>query len=126
MIEVESLAVAYQDVVRNASCATIADAPIAKGGSAAGFGAHELLEAVLATCINMAVRMHAAQKGMALDGVVTRVALSWSDADTTHFDYALTFSGDLSDAERVELEGVAKHCPVRQTLPKHLVFARVA
>lgn len=57
MIETRSLPKAYRGVATNSQCEMHTDAPLAKGGGGTGFGAHELLEAALATCVNMAVRM---------------------------------------------------------------------
>lgn len=87
-----------------------------------GFGAHELLEASLAACINMAVRMHADQNGIPLVSVTTKVGLTWPDADTSRFEYSLAITGCLTAEQRAELEAVAERCPVRQTLTKKLVF----
>jgi putative redox protein len=122
MIQVESLPAAYQGTVRSRSHEVRSDAPIAKGGGGMGFGAHELLEASLAACLNMAIRMHAAQKGMALDHVSTTVTLSWPDAHTSKFEYSVVLTGQINAEQRAELEAVADHCPVRQTLSRRLVF----
>jgi uncharacterized OsmC-like protein len=73
MIQVDSLSPAYRGVVRNRAHELASDAPITKGGGGAGFGAHELLEASLAACLNMAVRMHADARGIPLERVSTVV-----------------------------------------------------
>jgi putative redox protein len=125
MIRVESLSAAYQGVVRNRTHQLTSDAPIAKGGGGNGFGAHELLEASLAVCINMATRMHAAQNDIPLVAVSTSVALSWPDEHTSRFEYTLELSGALTAEQRTELERVADQCPVRQTLSKRLAFERL-
>jgi putative redox protein len=64
IIQVDSLPPAYRGIVRNSSHELTSDAPIAKGGGGMGFGAHDLLEASLAACLNMAVRMHADVRGI--------------------------------------------------------------
>lgn len=125
MIQVNSLSVAYQGTVRSTTHKVISDAPVTKGGGGMGFGAHELLEASLATCINMAVRMHADQNGIPLDGVTTKVGLTWPDAHTSRFEYSIEVTGKLTAEQREELEAVAARCPVRQTLSKKLVFEQV-
>jgi uncharacterized OsmC-like protein len=56
MIRTQSLPRAYQTAFSNGRHEIVADAPIDKGGGGTAFGAHELLEASLAVCINMAVR----------------------------------------------------------------------
>jgi len=122
VIQVNSLPVAYQGTVRSSAHELTSDAPVAKGGGGMGFGAHELLEASLAACINMAVRMHADQNGILLVSVTTKVGLTWPDADTSRFEYSLAITGCLTAEQRAELEAVPERCPVRQTLTKKLVF----
>jgi putative redox protein len=110
-------------VISNGVHQLVADAPVAKGGEGAGFGAHQLLEASLAACISMAVRMDAAARGLALDAVTVTVSLSRPDEKTTRFEYQLTVTGDLTDADRAGLDYAAQQCPVRSTLSKRLEFA---
>ena len=80
MIQVDSVPPAYRGIVRSNSHEVASDAPTTKGGGGMDFGAHELLEASLAACLNMAVRMHAHQKSIPLEHVSTRVTLTWHDA----------------------------------------------
>jgi putative redox protein len=124
MIQVDSLSPAYQGVVRNGSHAVVSDAPITKGGGGMGFGAHELLEAALAACLNMAVRMHADQKDIPLEHVATKVTLSWPDEQTSKFEYRVDLTGPMSPGQRAELQAIADSCPVRRTLSRQLVFER--
>ena len=124
MIQVHSQAPAYCSLASSKTHQLSADAPVTKGGGGAGFGAHELLEASLAVCINMTVRMHADKAGITLHAVTTSVQLTRPDAETSQFEYELELSGDLSPTDREALEAAAENCPVRQTLSKCLVFAR--
>jgi putative redox protein len=59
MIRTESLPQTYTTRAMSDRHEMIADAPVDKGGGGTGFGAHELLEAALAVCINMAVQVYA-------------------------------------------------------------------
>lgn len=124
MIQADSVPSGYRSIVRNGSHEVPADVPVAKGGAGMGFGAHELLEAALAACLNMAVRMHATKKGIPLDHVATQVTLSWPDVQTSRFEYSVALTGAMSEEQHAELQAVAERCPVRQTLSKHLVFER--
>jgi putative redox protein len=110
-------------VVGNGAHQLAADAPVAKGGEGAGFGAHQLLEASLAACISMAVRMDAAAKGLALQAVTVTVSLTHPNEETIRFEYQLRVTGDLTDADRAGLDHAAQQCPVRSTLSKTLQFA---
>lgn len=49
-----------------------------KGGGNQGFRPHELLEAALATCMNIHLRMYAANHGIELGEVTTKVTLDRS------------------------------------------------
>ena len=125
MIQAKSQPSAYQTEFATRQARAVADAPQDKGGGGAGFGPHELLEAALATCINMAVRMKADTLGIALDGVSTTVRLNRSIADRVAFECATVFAGSLSAEDREQLNEAANTCPVRQTLSKKIEFTAV-
>jgi putative redox protein len=100
----------------------VADAPIDKGRGGTGFGAHELLEAALAVCISMAVRMYAAAHSIPLEHVSTHVHLRRPAADRVVFEYSLELQGPLSSEQRERLAQAAQGCQVSQTLSKRLEF----
>jgi len=75
MIQTQSRSDRYVTTVSNARRELEADALVNRGGGA-GFGAHELLEAALAVCINMAVRTHAHQQAIPLESAEFRAAPS--------------------------------------------------
>lgn len=125
MIRTQSLPQAYRTRVMSERHEITADAPISKGGEGSGFGAHDLLEAALATCINMAVRMCADERGIPLARVVTRVSLARPQPDIVCFEYALDLEGPLSPEQRQQLERAAQECPVRQSLSKRLEFKEI-
>lgn len=122
MITAQSGTPTYQTAVRSGAHELIADVPRNKGGAGAGFGAHELLEAALAACINMAVRMQAEREAVPLQSVATLVELKRPDAESICFEYSLELVGTLSEAQRRLLERAALTCPVRQTLSKTIRF----
>jgi putative redox protein len=78
VIQTTSQPSTYQTEFTNGVARGIANAPLNKGGAGAGFGPHELLEAALATCINMAIRMRADKLGIVLGSVSTTVRLDRS------------------------------------------------
>jgi len=90
-----------------------------------GFRPHELLEAALATCVNMHVRMYAANHQIALKTVTTTVSLDRRDPETAVFTYSLELAGNLSAEERQKLLRVAETCPVRKTISRTLIFKGV-
>ena len=92
------------------------DAPVEKGGDDAGFGPHELLEAALASCLNIWVRVYANGHNIPLAGMVTEVTLDRQTSGETVFRYALEPKGPLTEDQRRELMQAAQSCPVHQTL----------
>jgi putative redox protein len=124
MIRTKGCSDAYQALVGNGSHEILCDAPVEKGGGGCGLGAHDLLEASLALCMNMAIRMYAAANAIPLERVHTQVRLLRPAPDEVVFDCSLELDGALTPAQRLELERVAETCPVRQTLSRRLSFAR--
>ncbi|MDF3022162.1 MAG: OsmC family protein [Steroidobacteraceae bacterium] len=122
MITTESTSRPFVTIASNGNVALQLDAPIAKGGGGDGFGAHELLEASVAVCINMAVRMYAVANGILLKGVRTQVELSRPDEATTRFNYSVQLEGELTPGQRAALYEAARSCPVRQTLSRRIEF----
>jgi putative redox protein len=93
-----------------------------KGGKHAGFRPHDLLEAALANCVNMMVRMYADHHRIPLAGVTTRVKLDRSVPDEVVFRYEVDLEGDLTPEQKLALQRAANACPVRRTLSKKIRF----
>jgi putative redox protein len=100
----------------------IADVTVGKGGEFGGFRPHDLLEAALATCVNITVRMYADNHNMPLVGVTTRVELDRSQPEQAKFRYTVELVGDLGAEEREKLFEAANACPVRRTLSRTMAF----
>ena len=122
MVTTESTPRPFVTIARNGRVTMQLDAPISKGGGGEGFGAHDLLEASIAVCINMAVRMHAEANGISLASVSTQVELSKPDAMTSRFNYSLQLEGQLIAEQKAALHAVARSCPVRETLSRRIEF----
>jgi putative redox protein len=116
----------YRTRFSNGTSEAAADTTADKGGSGDGFRPHELLEAALATCVNMTVRMYAAKHAIALAGVTTRVSLDRSDPAQAVFRYEVELEGALTPADREKLLDAARACPVRRTLSRQIRFERSA
>ncbi len=98
------------------------DAPVEKGGADSSFGPHELLEAALASCLNIWVRVSAQTHNIPLTGVVTEVTLEKQKPGEVVFRYALELKGHLTEDQRWELIQAAQSCPVHQTLAGKISF----
>ena len=104
----------------------LADADVLpiKGGQGGGFGPHELLEASLACCINMWIRMQADQRGIAVGPIHVSVNLKRDHPDEALYEYTIKLEGPLSPEQRALLLEAADNCPVRRTLLKKPLFTR--
>lgn len=118
MIEAKSEKPNYGTRFSDGTHEAVADTTADKGGSGSGFRPHDLLEAALACCINMSIRMYADNHGIPLAGVTTRVKLDRNVPEEATFRYELDFQGDLSIEQKERLAMAARGCPVSQTLSR--------
>ena len=103
----------------------VSDVKEDKGGGNSGFRPHDLLEAALATCLNIWLRMYARDHGISVSHIETKVTLDRSKSDEVIFNYSLDISGSLTSAERKLLASAAQTCPVHKTLSKKLTIKSV-
>ncbi len=113
----------FRTRITNGTDVVFADADAASGGSAAGFLPHELLEASLASCMNVTLRMYADTHGIPLEGVQTTVTLNRNDPDQAVFEYTLRLDGPLTGDQRTRLARAAAACPVKRTLSRRISFS---
>ena len=116
MIRSEGLDQPYRTSFTNGSFEAVADVPIEKGGAGEGFGPHDLIEAALATCIAMTVRMAAAKHGFPLQRVRCEVRIDRSQPEHVTLNYDLTLGGPLTAEQQAKLREAASRCPVARTL----------
>jgi putative redox protein len=98
------------------------DTTVDKGGEHSGFRPHDLLEAALASCVNMTVRMYADNHGIPLRAVTTNVRLDRTRPGEVVFQYEVGLDGDLTVEQQDRLLHAASACPVRRTLSKRITF----
>ncbi len=122
MIRATSDSARYSTRFSDGTYEGVADTTADKGGGGSGFRPHSLLEAALATCVNMTVRMYADNHNIPLAEVTTRVSLDRSVPDQTMFRYEVEFDGDLTPQQVEKLLETANACPVRRTLSKTIRF----
>jgi putative redox protein len=124
MITTQSKDARYQVEFTNGTRTADADVLPVKGGQGAGFGPHELLEASLACCINMWIRMHADKLGIDVGSLSVAVSLKRDHPQEAIFQYSVKVDGVSSAEQRAALLQAADDCPVRRTLLKKLSFER--
>jgi putative redox protein len=122
MIKTESTPTPYLTQFTNGTHTSQSDCTPDKGGGNAGFRPHELLEAALASCMNMTVQMAAKKHTIPLAGVSVTVTLNRSQPEEPTFEYQVFFPGELSAAQQERLLASVRNCPVRNTLSKSLQF----
>ena len=113
---------AYLTPFTDGEHSALSDTTREKGGSGGGFWPHNLLEAALATCINITVRKYADKHGVPLAAVSTKVQLDRSRAGEAVFGYEVELEGNLTEPQRQALLQVAGDCPVKATLLREISF----
>jgi putative redox protein len=122
MIECYSKEIPFEVDFTNGKHTGRADAPEEKGGRGAGFNPRELLEAALASCLNIIIRIHAQQHDIPLEHVMVSVTLDQRNGAEAVFEYTLELKGPLTEAQRQELVQATQSCPVHQTLSGKISF----
>lgn len=125
MITTHSKDLRYQVEFTNGTQRADADVLPIKGGRGSGFGPHELMEASLACCINMWIRMQADKMGIQTGPVSVTVTLHREHPQQATFECAITLDDKLTPEQRAALLEAADDCPVRRTFLKQLSFKRV-
>lgn len=93
----------------------VTDLPADEEGDDGGPGPYDLLAASLGACTAMTVQWAAEKRGIALEHVEVRITQARTDKGHV-FRRSLTLSGDLSEADRAQLEHAADACPISRTL----------
>ncbi len=114
-----------QDVNAGPVHHTLADEPLAYGGTNQGMTPYGFLSAGLGACTSMTIRMYARRKGWPLEHVSVDVShdkVHAQDAETSKevridsFRREIRLVGELDTAQRQRLLEIADKCPVHRTL----------
>ncbi len=101
------------------------DATLENGGHNAAFRPHDLLEAALASSLNLWLRIQADKRGYPLEAVSTQVVVDRDDAEQTTFRYVVELLGaELTAEQRQDLLSIVTQTPVKNTLSKPIQFVR--
>lgn len=93
------------------------DAPADHGGAGAGFSPFALLEASLASCLNITLRVYAQAHGIDLGDVETSVSVTRGEDDST-FEYSVKLPEHLTPEQAKRLNAALKGCPVHNLFKK--------
>ncbi|MEO0917649.1 MAG: OsmC family protein, partial [Pseudomonadota bacterium] len=114
-----------QDVNAGPFHHTVADEPMAYGGTNQGMSPYGFLSAGLGACTSMTIRMYARRKGWPLEHVSVDVShdkVHAQDAETSKavridsFRREIRLEGSLNNEQRQRLLEIADKCPVHKTL----------
>jgi len=88
------------------------------GGEDAGPDPHDLYDSALGACKALTVLWYAKRKAIPVEGIEVSVARNNTDerAGTYRLTTTLALTGELTDAQRQELLGVAKRCPLHKLM----------
>ena len=113
----------------------IADEPTSFGGNDFGASPYELLNAGLAACTAMTLKLYAQRKKWDLQEVyvylshakrhVQDMNMDGDKSKNTHLDHIakkLKFVGDLSEEQKLRLAEIASRCPVHRTLKGEVII----
>ena|SRR5579883_2117475 len=115
MIVATSEEPAYLTRISDGTNTILIDTAAAKGGGDGGMHPHDLLQAALASCISITLRMYAANHQMPLTGVLVRVDQERT-SEATVLRYEVELQGDLTEEQRTRLLEISGRCPVGKTL----------
>ncbi len=122
MIACRSDEAKYKAVLTDGNHEICADTTADKGGGNAGFRPHDLLEAALASCLNMSLRMCAEKNNIPFTEIRTTVALNRTVPGEVAFAYSFEVNGPLTREQQEVLRRAAESCPVRRTLSGKISF----
>jgi len=122
MIQTENEEINFKTKFSNGKHSAFSDTTVDKGGSNSGFRPHELLEAAVASCMNMHIRMFAENHKMNIPKVKTEVSLNRNKPECVIFEYKIVVDGKLTGLEKEKLMQIVQSCPVKKTLSKRIDF----
>ena len=111
----------------------IADEPASIGGSDFGPSPYEYLNAALAACTVMTLKMYAERKKWNLEEVYVYISHSKRRSDDVllqadkpkyldHISKKLKLVGNLDDAKKERLKEISSRCPVHKTIASEVIF----
>lgn len=100
----------------------IADEPSEVGGQDLGFTPSELLEASLATCTAMTIRMYADRKGWDLQEAKVNVSFKRNiKTHTVTFNKKIDLIGNLDNEQLQRLKEIGSKCPIEKIIKGDVV-----
>ncbi|MES2003825.1 MAG: OsmC family protein [Bacteroidota bacterium] len=111
----------YRVTLQDGRHELIADEPMTIGGTDAGPAPDELLEASLASCTAITLRMYADHKQWPVAEINVTVDVERVDGKTV-FTRAITVNGSIDETQRNRLLEIAQSCPISKSLLGEIVI----
>lgn len=105
----------YQVQITDGTHAFLSDEPIAMGGEDTGPAPDSILEASLASCTAITLRMYADRKNWKVTDITVSVSLERAD-NKTIFTREIAISGEIDETQQERMLQIAKACPVSKSL----------
>jgi putative redox protein len=105
----------YRLALNNGRHEFFADEPVEVGGTDSAPAPDELLEAALASCTAITLRMYADRKQWAVQQIDVQVSLERKEGITS-FTRNISIKGEVDAEQKDRLLQIAKACPVSKTL----------
>lgn len=107
----------YKTNLTNGTHSILADEPISLGGTDLGLNPSELLEASLASCTSITLRMYINRKEWKVDAIDVQVnKVKIGKNDDTAFEKHIVIIGEIDDKQKDRLLLIASKCPVHKVL----------
>lgn len=115
MTTASSSSTTYRTEIRNEQHTLTADEPLSLGGGDTGPTPDSLLEAALASCTAITLRMYANRKEWPITGIHVTVQLERKEAKSI-FIRNIQIEGAIDETQKQRLLQIAQACPVSKTL----------
>lgn len=123
----------FTTTIQTKNHSLIADEPKDVGGNDFGPSPYEYLNAALAACTTLTLKMYAERKEWDLQEVYAYLSHSRKHSDDLkldldkpkfldHIDKKLKFVGNLSDEQILRLKEISSRCPVHRTLENQVIL----
>ncbi len=122
MVKCKNLDKRYKCIIETSNYSIFSDTTKEKGGSEEGIRPHELLEAALASCLNITIRMTLDKLKIKADNVFVTVNLMRNKEGKTIFNYHYNINAELNNLQKEKIEESVANCSIKQTLLKEIIF----
>ncbi|AWB35084.1 OsmC family protein [Orrella marina] len=102
------------------------DLKVEKGGQGQAMGPHDLLEAAMAACMSITLRMAGNKHNIAIGDTTVKVSLDRSNEAVAKFCYAIEFDDVVPQDQRDRLTEILARCPVSKTISREIVMEAVS